>query len=270
MYLGVDIGGTKTLVGLMDDQGVILHQKKFPTPRIYEEVLTEISDTVNNFTTEKLTAAGVGIPATNIDREHGIGLNFGNLPWKDVPIQSDLSKKLGCRVVVENDAKLAALSESMLLDKEFKKILYIAIGTGIGIALIVNKTIDTAIGDGGGRTIILEHDGKYQAWEDFASGRAIKRRFGKPASEIHDKDDWAIIAKNLALGMIEVMAMTEPDIIIVGGGVGTYLDRYIEPLDKELRRYENPLLKIPPIQEARRPETAVIYGAYDLSKALYG
>src|SRR5665213_211318 len=144
MYLGVDIGGTKTLVGLMDDQGVILHQKKFPTPRDYEDVIIEITNTVNNFTTENLIAAGIGMPATSLDRENGVGLNFGNLPWKNVPIQSDLSKELGCRVVVENDAKLAGLSESMLVSKEYKKVLYIAIGTGIGFSLIVNRTIDTA------------------------------------------------------------------------------------------------------------------------------
>jgi glucokinase len=270
MYLGVDIGGTKTLLGLMDDHGVILHQKKFPTPRDYQEELIEIKNTVNNFTTDSLKAAGIGMPATNLDREHGVGIDFGNLPWKNVPIQVDLSRKLGCKVVVENDAKLAGLSESMLLGKEFKKVLYISLGTGIGYALIVNKTIDTAIGDGGGRTIILEHDGKYQPWEDFASGRAIKKRFGKPASEIHDKQDWAVIAKNLALGFIEIMAMTEPDIIIIGGGIGPYLPSYIEPLNKELKRYENPLLKIPPIQEAQRPEAAVVYGAYDLAKARYG
>jgi predicted NBD/HSP70 family sugar kinase len=64
--------------------------------------------------------------------------------------------------------------------------------------------------------------------------------------------------------------MTEPDIIIVGGGVGTYLDSYIEPLTRELKRYENPLLKIPPIREAQRPETAVVYGAYDLARTIYG
>jgi predicted NBD/HSP70 family sugar kinase len=270
MYLGVDIGGTKTLVGLMDDQGVILQQKKFPTSQIYEDAITEISQTVKNFTTESLKAAGIGMPATNLDRDNGIGLDFGNLPWKNVPIETDLSQKLDCKVVVENDAKLAGLSESMLISTDFEKVLYISIGTGIGYSLIVNRTIDTAIGDGGGRTIILEHEGKYQAWEDFASGRAIKKQFNKPASEIHDKQDWVIIARNLALGFIEIMAMTEPDIIVIGGGVGSYLPRYIEQLNKELRRYENPLLKIPPIQEAQRPETAVVYGGYDLAKARYG
>ncbi len=270
MYLGVDIGGTKTLVGLLDDQGVILHQKKFPTARIYEEAIDEIVNTVNNFTTDKLIAAGIGLPATVLDRDNGVGVRFGNLPWEDVPIQHDLSKKLGCKVVIENDAKLAGLSESMVLGKEFKKILYLSIGTGIGTALIVKRTIDTAFGDGGGHAIILEHEGKYQPWENFASGRAIKKQFGKPASEIHDKKDWEIIAKNLALGMVELMAMTEPDIIVIGGGVGLYLSSYVEPLTKELKRYENSLLKVPQIREAQRPETAVVYGGYDLAKALYG
>src|SRR5665213_2667584 len=104
------------------------------------------------------------MPATEIDRSKGTGVLFSNLLWHNVSIKADLKRLLNYPVVVENDAKLAGLSEAMLL-KDRAKVLYITISTGIGLAIIVNQTIDTAIGDGGGRTLMLEHGGKVVPWE---------------------------------------------------------------------------------------------------------
>ena len=66
-----------------------------------------------------------------------------------------------------------------------------------------------------------------------------------------------------------LIAITEPDLIVVGGSVGNYLERYLDPLTKELKQFETPLLKIPPIEQAQRPDEAVIYGCYDLVHTYY-
>lgn len=267
--MGIDIGGTKTLVATFDNDGTLKEQHKFHTPNQYADFLEEIRHVVDNLTTKTFKAAGVGAPATEMDRSKGAGVRFGNLAWVNAPLRSDLHKLLSCPVVVENDAKLAGLSEAKLA-KKYKKVLYITISTGIGTALIANQTIDTAFGDGGGRTLMIEHNNKTVPWESFASGHAIVKQFGKRAEDIHDAKTWNTIAHNLAIGLIEVIAMTEPDIIIVGGGVGNYLERFIDPLNKSLRRFENPLLPIPPIHKAVRADDAVIYGCYDIAKATYG
>lgn len=269
MYLGIDIGGTKTLVATLDSHGVIKQSAKFPTPPDYTQFLQQLKQAVAEFGDINYVAAGVGMPATEFDRHRGIGIRFGNLPWQVVPIKSDIKRIVRCPVAVENDAKLAGLSEAMLL-KEYSKVLYLTISTGIGIGLIVDQHIDVSIGDGGGANLLLTHHGKLQPWEHFAAGSAIVRRFGKRASDITDEATWRTIVHDWSRGFLELIAITEPDIIVIGGGVGTHFDRYGKLLRQELQRYETPLLQIPPIQQAQRPEEAVVYGCYDLAKQQFG
>ncbi|HET8708990.1 MAG TPA: ROK family protein [Candidatus Saccharimonadales bacterium] len=268
MYVGVDIGGSKTLIAVLDDNGVIVERQKFPTPSSYDELLIEADKVIANLKHKDYRAAGIAAPGI-IDRREGIGLNFGNLPWSDVPVQSDFEKILACPVVVENDANLAALSESMLLP-EYEKVLYITISTGIGTGLAVNRTIDSAYADAEGGQIPLEYKGKLTIWEDFASGRAIVDRFGKKAVDLDDATAWRRLAHDWARGFIELIAIMQPDIIVIGGSVGAHFEKYGDFLKAELDKFQNPMTPIPPIQQAGRPEDAVIYGCYDLAKAKYG
>ena len=209
-------------------------------------------------------------PASKIIRDEGIGVAFGNLAWHNVAIQTDVHKITGLPVVIENDAKLAGLSEAMLIKDKYQKVLYVTISTGIGTALIVNQTIDTSVGDGGGATIMLEHEGKIVSWESFASGSAIVQKYGKQIEDIEDARALDSIAYDIAMGLIDVIAITEPEVVIIGGGAGRYLSKFAKPLNKYLKSFENPMMTIPSIQEAGRPDEAVIYGCYDLAKATYG
>lgn len=269
MYLGVDIGGTKTLTAVLDNAGIIVERNKFPTPPDYDEFLNQLKQTLANFEHKDFKAAGVGMPGPDLDRKHGIGIAYANLPWHMVPVQADIEKLAGCPVALDNDAKLAGLSEAMLL-KQYSKVLYVTISTGIGTALIVDQKIDDNVGDAGGSTLLLEHHGKLQPWEHFASGHAIVERFGKKAVDIHDEKTWKTIVHDWGRGFLELIAVMEPNVIVIGGSVGTYFDRYHKLLATELARYETPLLKIPPIKQAQRPEEAVVYGCYDYAKQVLG
>jgi glucokinase len=269
MYLGVDVGGSKTLVGVLNDEGVIIESKRFPTPENYEDFLAQLSETVEGFATQDFIATGVGIPVTLLDREHGIGRKFGNLPWRDVEIREDLVEILECPVAIENDAKLACLSEAMLR-KDTSVVLYLTISTGIGYAVCRDRKIETIMGDGGGRLLMQPYKGKLVPWESFASGRAIVERYGKQASEIDDVSTWKLIARDLAGGFLELIAMCEPDVVVVGGSVGSYFEKLKPHLAAELKQYETPLFQLPPLEKAGRPEEAVLYGCYDLAKEVYG
>lgn len=268
MYLGIDIGGTKTIVASLDDNGVIQENLRFPTPHNYPDFLKELAKYVDKLTTKEFIAAGVGVPS-KIDRTRGVAIAGGRLPWKNVPIQKDVQVIAHCPTVIDNDANLAGLSEAMLL-KEYSKVLYVTISTGIGTGFIVDQRIDPSMADSEGGVMLLEHSGKLEPWEDFASGQAIVRRFGKRASEITDADTWRTIAHDISLGLIDLIALTQPDIIVLGGGVGGYYGKFREYLQHYLKEYENPLIAIPPIKEAERPNLAVVYGSYDLAKSVYG
>ena len=268
MYAGIDIGGTKTLVASLDDNGVIQQKVKFATPKWYEAFLDQLREVIGGLDAKDFHAAGVAVPG-RIDRKHGIGRVFGNLPWKDVPITHDVEKILHCPVILEHDPSLAALSEAMLV-KHISKVLYITVSTGIGAGIVVDGVIDETFAGSEAGQMIIEHRDKLVTWESFASGSAIVRRYGKMAKDIDDEKTWKAIARDISGGLIQLIALTEPDIIIIGGSVGRYYPRYRKYLSAELKKYETPLVPIPPIKAAERPDDAVLFGCYDLAKQVYG
>jgi predicted NBD/HSP70 family sugar kinase len=265
MYLTIDIGGTKTLLGRMKPNGTLEESLKFPTPHTYKEFKKILAESIDKITTGSWKLACVAAPG-KINHKTGVAEAFGNLPWIDAPIKNDVSKLTDCPVLLENDTKLAGLSEARQLATPRHKTLYVTISTGIGTALITNNTIDPDLQDSEAGFMLFERDGSLQTWQSFASGKAIVRRFGKMASEINDPAIWQVISRDIAVGLMDVIANIQPDIIIIGGGVGSHFAKYEKFLRKELKKYENPLVPIPPIIAAKHPEEAVIYGCYELIK----
>ncbi len=268
MIGAVDIGGTKTLIAAFNGKGEILEQRKFATPQNYEEFLHVLQENVAQLTTKDFLRAAVAVPG-RLDRTTGIALGYGTLHWGRATIEADTEKILGCPVRIENDAKLAGLYEGRQL-KQYKDVLYVTIGTGISCALITNGNINDSLADSEGGQILVDYRGSMRQWEDVVSGRAIVERFQKRASDINDAHTWKIIAHDLGLGLIDLISVIQPDIIVMGGGVNTNFEKYIGHLEKELKKYETPLVPIPPIHCATKPEEAVIYGCYELAKDPYG
>ena len=225
MYLGIDIGGTKTYVARLNRDGVIEEHHKIPTPEKYPDFIKSLRETIDKLSTREFIAAGVGVPV-KIDRKNGVAISFGNLAWRRVPLQRDIHKIVGCPVLIENDANLAGLSEAMLVKHKYNKVLYLTISTGIGSGIITNKEIDPEFIDSEAGQIILEHDGRPEKWEEFASGSAIVKHFGKQAHDIHDQKSWHLVAANIAEGLLDLIPIIQPGVIIIGGGAGSYFDRF--------------------------------------------
>lgn len=269
MHIGVDIGGTKTLVAVFDANGVIVEQEKFDTPAAYDDFLTALKAMVSHFSNQEYLSAGIAVPG-RLDRHKGLLLNLGNLSWQNEPIQADCEAILNCPVVIENDAKMAGLSES-ILNRDASTILYVTISTGIGTSVIHDQKLDPSMLNSEGGQMMLPFNGKLATWESYASGRAIADKFGKQAAEIDpaDTETWSYIARNLSVGIFELITVVEPDLIIIGGSIGTYFNNYSALLTAELKKFETPLVPIPRLISAQRPETAAVYGCYDLAKQVF-
>lgn len=268
MYLTIDIGGTKILFARMNKSGKIEESIKIPTPQIYEDFKKVLAENVDKITTDKWELACIAAPG-KIDRESGSVIAFGNLDWENVPIKKDLESIINCDVLIENDAKLAALSEARQLSPPRKKVVYLTVSTGIGGGTVINNVLDPDLLDAEVGHMLFERDGQLVKWQSFASGKAIVKRFGKMASEIDDPEIWKIISKDLAIGIIDISANVQPDIIVIGGGVGSHFKKYGEFLNEELSKYESPMVPMPEVVGAQHPEEAVIFGCYELIKDFY-
>jgi predicted NBD/HSP70 family sugar kinase len=240
MFLAVDIGGTKTLLACFNADGTLLKTAKFETNQNYKQFLEDFESNLSELGDYDYSAACVAVPG-RLDRKHGRALGFGTLKWPEIAIEADIEKIINCPVIIENDSKLAGLSEAILILKDYKHVLYVTIGTGISSAVILNGKIDPAMADSEGGQIWLEHKGKRIQWEDLSSGKAIVKQFGKRAEDIQDEKDWKTIAHNLSVGLVDLIAVIQPEVIIIGGGVGQYYERFGKFLEQYLKKYETPL-----------------------------
>lgn len=263
-YGAIDVGGTKTLVAIFNQEGEIVEKMKFPTPPAYEDFLRELQKTFDSFKPRDLHATALAMPG-RIDHEHGVLIRCSNLQWQNVHAVADIEKVVDCPVVLENDAKLAGLSEAQHIP-DYKRVLYVTISTGIGTGLIVHGKIDRPLRSSESGQMLLAHKGKLQKWESFASGKAIVARYGKRAADLDDPEAWKVLSRDFAQGFLTLIATIQPDAIVIGGGVGSHFNKFGKLLIAELKRYETPMVPIPPIMAAKNPEEAVIHGCFALIK----
>ncbi len=266
MYLAVDIGGTKTLVALFSSDGEVVKQLRFPTPHDYQLFLQDLSAHVSDLGAHRVEYCCVAVPGL-LDREQGMVIALGNLPWRNDYIRDDVARVLGVPTTIENDAKTAGLSEAILLKNEYQDVLYATISTGIGGALLRDGEIVPSLQDMELGKIPLQHGGKIVHWEDFAGGRSIVSHFNKRASEITDPKDWAYIGTNIAYGLGIACSILQPDVIVLDGGVGQFAEKFRSVIMEYLDQHLHDNVRQPEaVLTARRPNVAVIHGCYELAK----
>ena len=267
MILAIDIGGTKTLVAPCDNNGKPVSEYKFPTPQSYDKFKKELSAVIATITTDYslLVVAAPG----KINRKDGSVIRFGNLPWQNVPLKEDLHKITGKTVLIDNDANLAGLSEANRIKPLPHIALYITISTGIGTGIIKDGVIDPDFADSEGGAMLFEHDGQLLRWEQIESGKAIVAQYGKRASDLNSKAAWNDIARWFAIGIVNLATVLEPDVVIIGGGVGTHFNKYQSYLNKHIATITPKLVDVPKVVAAQAPEEAVIYGCAELAKQYY-
>jgi len=262
MIVAIDIGGTKTLVAVFDASMNIVKSVKFKTPTNYTEFLKEVRNASLQLPLEDIQAGAVGTRGV-VDREKGELALDTKLGWKNIPLAQDCKDIFNCNFSIENDAKMAGLSEARADTAHgYSKVVYVTVSTGINCAFVIDGLLDQhTVGSEVGKWLV-EKDGKVQLWENVASGSWIKETYGGLASDITDPVAWKDISYNLALGFVNIAAAYTPDLIIIGGGVGTNFDKFGDILQETMKTLAHPMITVPPVIEASYPEDAVIYGCY--------
>ena len=262
MIIAVDTGGTKTLIARFDNGKIVGDTIKFPTPRDSAEYTAEIIKHVTHLANNQPPAA-ISIAVPGITRNNRVE-RFANLPWQDFNIVAKLQPYFpNSLITVQNDANLGGLGEARLLPNTPERVLYVTVSTGIGTGFIVGGQIDQTMNNSEGGHMVLNFEGKADEWESFASGRAIHETYGKFVREIQDRATWEAIASRLSVGFNAILPVLQPDLVIIGGSVGTYFDAYGEMLITDINEHLNPIITTKPVfTQAKHPEEAVVYGCY--------
>ncbi len=261
MLVTVDTGGTKTLVTSFERDGTKGDVIKFATPVKEKEYVALLRDTLQTqYAGKPVDMIVVALPGIIKD---GVAVWCNNLGWKNFNAQAALAGVLGdAPVLIENDANLAGLAEARILDPQPASALYVTVSTGIGTGIITGGQIDPALRYSEGGRSLVEFDGVVREWESFASGKAIYNTYGTYARDIKKPRIWREIADRISRGFLAIIPFVQPDVIIIGGSMGTYFDHYGPQLEAVLKEKLPAHIPCPRLVAAAHPEEAVIYGCY--------
>lgn len=302
--IGIDIGGTKTAIGIVDEQGKIQSKISIPTdPSVSPFKMVErIADQVNELIQaspvsvdpSKIIGVGIGAPGP-LDTSQGMIVCPPNLPaWHDFPLVEQMSKFLKYPIRFENDATAAALAEKWIgAAQDADHFVFITISTGIGAGIFMNgKLITGATGNAGdvGHVVIdpsVGHCtcGQDGCWEYIASGTAIARQASellgrkvtsKEAFDLADQGHPLMkelidrVYRYIGIGCVTLINTLDPQKIVIGGGV----TQVGEPLFSAVRAYVskhalNPSGRNTPIVPAALQQDAGLIGAAALVHVNY-
>lgn len=269
---GIDIGGTKIALGLVDATGVVLATTQVPTLVSVgpQAGITRIITALDGLLTQTPDAnlRGIGVGCTGpLDAPRGIIQNPYTLPgWENFNLLAPLEQRYNVPTHMENDADAAALGEAWCGSGQgYRTQLYITVSTGIGAGLILNGRLYKGSGNAGelGHTVVdmngpLCNCGRRGCLEAIAAGPALARlvleregpgkdellRDGPPtpsqvtaaarAGNPHARAVVTYAARALAVGVANAVASFAPDVIVLGGGVMREWDLFIDAIRAEV------------------------------------
>lgn len=261
--IGVDIGASKTAIGICDSNGHIITKSTLPTgvpAELPEQIRALLAEA--HFSPEKIRGIGVGAVGP-LDLQRGTILDTPNLPaWRGVPIVKILKRAFEVAVVLDNDANAAALAELKFGHRK-KNFIYLTLSTGIGGGIVIDgKLYRGATGNAGEvGHMILESAlsapkcgcGKRGCLEALASGSAIAKcaktllKLKYASAEIVSQRAHAGDAKArriieeaafyLGVGLANLSEIFDPELIVLGGGLTKAWALFEKSVKKGLRRY---------------------------------
>ena len=169
-YIGIDLGGTNIVAGLIDEDGTIIKSINKPTQKersaelIFDDIIVMCKSLINEFKLDKTTLKGIGMGVPgSIDKKNGLIVYANNLKTSNFNVKAYLKDKLDYPVSLGNDADCAALGEVVAGSaKGYSDAIIFTLGTGVGGGIIIDGQIFSGFYPGGaeiGHQIIVK-DGR--------------------------------------------------------------------------------------------------------------
>ena len=309
VWIGVDVGGTKVLAGVVDEFGRVVRTARRATPGRRVEV-AQVEDALGSAVIEAAAGApiaGVGVAAAGFVDVSGQRVMFApHLPWQGEDVRQRLADRWGVSVVLDNDANCAALAESTYgAARDTRSAIMVTMGTGIGGGIVMDghlvRGANGMAGEFGHMQVVPGGHpcecGGHGCWEQYSSGNALVRfarqRMEELPSVLHEATEghpdrltgpmvsdaaaagdlvarqaFAAVGDWLGVGVANLVAAFDPDVVVVGGGVSTAGDRLLGPARDALRRSLVGAAHrgVPPLVAALLGPQAGLVGAAELAR----
>ncbi len=245
---------------MVDDAGVIVRRSRAETESSdYPGMIAGIVSAVTEVR-EGVEVSGVGLAiAGNVAADGSSVLFSPHLPLAGEPLADDLRSALGVRVLVDNDANAAAWAEHECgAGRGVSEMLFVALGTGLGAGLVLRNALYRGYqgfaGEAGHLTVVIDGRacpcGSRGCWERYASGTALVAHYverggdaevgGPGITKAAAKGDalalaaLADVGEWLGRGLASLVAILDPEIVVVGGGVSESGDLLLDPARRQM------------------------------------
>ena len=246
--IGIDVGGTKVAAAMVDAEGRIVRQNRTETETdSYRSLVDGIVHAARELTSDAAEeVAGVGLAiAGNVAADGSRVLFSPHLPLAGEPLAKDLRARLEVPITVENDANAGAWAEQQVgAGRGASEVLFVALGTGLGAGLVLGGSLYRGwlgfAGEAGHMTVVVGGRpcpcGASGCWERYASGTALVAEYlelggdsevtGPAITAAAQRGDALALAaltsigEWLGRGLASLIAVLDPERIVIGGGVG--------------------------------------------------
>ena len=241
--IGVDLGATKTRVGVVQNATVV-DQLEFPTNSqgSREQIISELIQGIEKVSKVDFLGIGIGVPGL-IDEENGVIYDLWNIPsWKEVHLKSLLENHFHKPVRMTNDANVFALGEKMFgAGGPFKNLVGVTLGSGFGTGIIIDHKLYTGSFSSAGEMANLPYLDK--TIEDYCSGKFFINQHGTKGEEISllaQKGDVAALkifsefGHHLGNNLKLILNILSPEAIFLGGSITESYPYFQESLHETL------------------------------------
>jgi glucokinase len=256
--IGVDVGGTKILTGVVARDGSIVRRREIQTPlQSQEAVLASLDAAVEELLDDSVVALGFGVPA-RVDQATGRVAGAVNIPLTEVDLRSRMWERFALLVAIENDANAATYAEFHAgAGRHVDTMVMLTLGTGCGGGVVIDRKLFRGWAEFG--HMVIEYDGipcqgtctGRGHLEPYVTGIAAAKlaraEFG-PAVDAHrlvrlanEGDAKAIeildgIGRRLGAGIGSLVNIFDPQLVVIGGGFAAAGDFLLQPAAEVMRR----------------------------------
>jgi len=233
--IGIDLGGTKILAGVVDPAGTIERVVERSTPGESQEALLDaLVETVEELQSDAIEAVGFGVPA-RVDPRTGVALGSVNTTLQSVRMREVLGSRLGLPIGVINDGSAAALAEFAFgAGRGTRDLVLLTLGTGVGGGFVLDGELYRGWSEVG-HMVIVEGGEPCQGActghghvESYCSGHAADRLAretlgpGATARDLVDQRHPVIeqVGRHVGAAVSSLVNLFDPDVVVIGGGFG--------------------------------------------------
>ncbi len=268
LVIGLDVGGTKILSGVVDREGQVLARHEVHSPGDSQaDLLAALDSAVETLRDDRISAIGYGVPA-NLEPGTRRLLRAANLPLENFDLAAHGRARFGLPVGVENDANVAALAEWRLgAGRGATSMVMLTLGTGVGGGIVLDghlfrgwAELGHIVVQEGGPPCVCGGRGHLEVLASGHAADAAARELYGPDADAHlligkaeagdagARAALARIGESLGVAVGSLVNIFDPDLTVVGGGFGTAAGELVlEPAQEAARREA-----LPPADETLR------------------